>query len=178
MSERGCPLTTGQHRLIHNTGLLRAPLQSLSGGQWVFNVGYVCLRQVLLCVFVRIVVVPLLKVKCASSTNGVCACVCIRVCVCVCVCVCVFGSLGHVHKNVIKRLQLGGLQKQKLATFCSAIIGSIERKMFCISSSCESVHMSSCKLTSQGICMLFLLLALWIQIKEENVCLKVCLAKL
>ncbi len=43
----------------------------------------------------------------------------------------VFGSLGHVHKNVIKGLQLGGLQKKqakKLAKFCSvsAIIGSMQ----------------------------------------------------
>ncbi len=43
----------------------------------------------------------------------------------------VFGSLGHVHKNVIKGLQLGGLQKKKakrLAQFCSvsAIIGSMQ----------------------------------------------------
>ncbi len=64
--------------------------------------------------FVRIVVVPLLKVKCASSINGVCACVCVRMRVCVHtrVCVRVFGSLGHVLKNVIKGLQLGGLQKK------------------------------------------------------------------
>ncbi len=43
----------------------------------------------------------------------------------------VFGSLGHVHKNVIKGLQLCGLQKKKakkLAKFCSvsAIIGSMQ----------------------------------------------------
>ncbi len=43
----------------------------------------------------------------------------------------VFGSLGHVHKNVIKGLQFGGLQKKKakkLAKFCSvsAIIGSMQ----------------------------------------------------
>ncbi len=42
------------------------------------------------------------------------ACVCVRTRVCVHtrVCVRVFGSLGHVHKNVIKGLQLGGLQKK------------------------------------------------------------------
>ncbi len=32
------------------------------------------------------------------------------------------------------------------------------------------VYLSFCKLTSQSIWILFLLLALWIQIKEENVC--------
>ncbi len=32
------------------------------------------------------------------------------------------------------------------------------------------VNLSFCKLTSQSIWILFLLLALWIQIKEENVC--------
>ncbi len=32
------------------------------------------------------------------------------------------------------------------------------------------VYLSSSELTSQGIWILFLLLALWIQIKEENVC--------
>ncbi len=43
----------------------------------------------------------------------------------------VFGSLGHVHKNVTKGLQLGGLQKKQaknLAKFgsVSAIIGSMQ----------------------------------------------------
>merc|ERR1712055_1042771 len=42
----------------------------------------------------------------------------------------VFGSLGHVHKLVLRGLQLGGLQKtnaKKLAKYCSvsAIIGSL-----------------------------------------------------
>ncbi len=32
------------------------------------------------------------------------------------------------------------------------------------------VNLSSCKLTSQGVWIPFLLLVLWIQIKEENVC--------
>ncbi len=32
------------------------------------------------------------------------------------------------------------------------------------------VYLSSSELTSQGIWILLLLLALWIQIKEENVC--------
>ncbi len=37
------------------------------------------------------------------------------------------------------------------------------------------VNLSFCKLTSQSIWILFLLLALWIQIKEENVCVwRVC----
>ena len=42
----------------------------------------------------------------------------------------VFGSLGHIHKLVLRGLQLGGLQKtnaEKLAKYCSvsAIIGSL-----------------------------------------------------
>lgn len=43
----------------------------------------------------------------------------------------VFGSLGHVHKNVVRGLQMGGLQKKmakSLAKFCSvsATIGSMQ----------------------------------------------------
>ncbi len=51
-------------------------------------------------------------------------------------------------------------------------------KMFCLSLSVEChklkdlyvshVYLSSCELTYQGIWILFLLLPLWIQIKEEN----------
>ncbi len=36
------------------------------------------------------------------------------------------------------------------------------------------VNLSSCKLTSQGVWIPFLLLVLWIQIKEENVSVSVC----
>ncbi len=55
-------------------------------------------------------------------------------------------------------------------------------EMFCLSLSVEChtskdllmyvshVYLSFCKLTSLSIWILFLLLALWIQIKEENVC--------
>ena len=42
----------------------------------------------------------------------------------------VFGSLGHVHRLVLRGLQLGGLQKiaaKRLAKYCSvsAVIGSL-----------------------------------------------------
>jgi len=58
----------------------------------------------------------------------------------------------------------------------------METEMFCLSLSVEChtskdlwmyvshVYLSFCKLTSLSIWILFLLLALWIQIKEENVC--------
>ncbi len=64
----------------------------------------------------------------------------------------------------------------------------METKMFCLSLSVEChtskdlrmyvshVHLSFCKLTSQSILILFLLLPLWIQIKEENVFVCVCRA--
>lgn len=43
----------------------------------------------------------------------------------------IFGSLGHIHKNVVRGLQIAGLQKgsaKTLAKFCSvsAIIGSMQ----------------------------------------------------
>ncbi len=99
----------------------------------------------------------------------------------------VFGSLGHVHNNVIKGLQLGGLQKKKakkLAKFCSVsvIIGSMQiwkRRCFVYPwvlnvinlRTCECMlAMWTCHLANwlpkvSGFC--FLLLVLWIQIKEK-----------
>ncbi len=104
---------------------------------------------------------------------------CVRVCVCVRtrVCVRVFGSLGHVHKNVIKGLQLGGLQK-KLAKFSSAIIGSIEMKMFCISSSCESVPVILQTDFPRYLDAVFVACLVDPNKRRKCVCLKVCLAKL
>ncbi len=73
---------------------------------------------------------------------------------CVCVCLCdyqcklitlVFGSLGHVHKNVIKGLHLGGLQKKASKKTCKILFSfshyweyaNMETEMFCLSLSVE-----------------------------------------
>ncbi len=71
----------------------------------------------------------------------------------------VFGRVGHVHKNVIKGLNFSHYRENANLETLSVKCYKYKDWWMYVS------HASSCKLTSQDICIQFLLLVLWIHIK-------------
>ncbi len=71
----------------------------------------------------------------------------------------VFGRVGHVHKNVIKGLRFSHYRENANLETLSVKCYKYKDWWMYVS------HASSCKLTSQDICIQFLLLVLWIHIK-------------
>ncbi len=71
----------------------------------------------------------------------------------------VFGHVGHVHKNVIKGLSFSHYRENANLETLSVKCYKYKDWWMYVS------HASSCKLTSQDICIQFLLLVLWIHIK-------------
>ncbi len=98
--------------------------------------------------------------ECVCVWVCVCECVCmclwVRVCVCVCVWVCVCVCVWVYVCVSCLSLSVKCYKHKDLWMYVS------------------HVYLSPCKLTSQSIWIPFLLLVLWIQIKEENVCVCVC----